>query len=85
MLIYTLIFVYIYFFWGGGDSCILIILFYFVALGQAVNLADSLVKFPQACLLADRISAFNSIYNARSFEEAIAFEIQNASSEILQV
>nr|CAI5868956.1 unnamed protein product [Callosobruchus analis] len=33
------------------------------ALGQAINLATSLVKFPQECLLTDRESTYNAAFN----------------------
>jgi hypothetical protein len=54
-------------------------------LGQAINLATSLVKFPQECLRADRVSAYNSAFNASSLEEALEFEKSNATSAVLQV
>lgn len=53
-------------------------------LGQAINLATSLVKFPQECLRADRVSAYNSAFNASSLEEALEFEKSNATSAVLQ-
>jgi hypothetical protein len=54
-------------------------------LGQAINLAISLVKFPQECLRADRVSAYNSAFNASSIEEALEFEQNNATAVVLQV
>lgn len=56
-----------------------------LGLGQAINLATSLVKFPQECLRADRVSAYNSAFNASSLEEALEFEKNNATSAVLQV
>jgi hypothetical protein len=53
-------------------------------LGQAINLATSLVKFPQECMWADRVSAYNSAFNASSFEEALEFEKNSATPIILQ-
>ena len=47
------------------------------AVGEAVKLAQSLCKFPQKCMRADRISAYNSIYNAISKDEAFKFEYEN--------
>ncbi|XP_037087336.1 mevalonyl-coenzyme A hydratase sidH-like, partial [Pollicipes pollicipes] len=44
------------------------------ALGQAVNLATSVAKFPAACLAADRRSAYHAAFDARSLEEALQFE-----------
>lgn len=55
-----------------------------VGLGQAINLATSLVKFPQGCMRADRVSAYNSAFNARSLEDALEFEKDNASPIVLQ-
>lgn len=53
-------------------------------LGQAINLASSLVKFPQACMLADRESAYNTAFNANSYEEAFEFEKNNSLPAVLQ-
>jgi hypothetical protein len=54
-------------------------------LGQAINLATSIVKFPQECMRADRVSAYNSAFNASSLEEALEFEQNNATAAVLQV
>lgn len=54
-------------------------------MGQAINLATSLVKFPQECLRVDRVSAYNSAFNASSLEEALEFEQNNATAAVLQV
>jgi enoyl-CoA hydratase/carnithine racemase len=48
------------------------------AIGNAINLANSLCKFPQECLRADRLSAYHSAYNSQSLEEALKFEFENA-------
>ena len=48
------------------------------ALGQAVNLADSLKKFPQKCMQADRNSAYYATYSAKSLDDALQYEFQNA-------
>ncbi|XP_049785758.1 probable enoyl-CoA hydratase echA8 [Schistocerca cancellata] len=53
------------------------------ALGQAVQLASSLVKFPQACMLADRDSVYNSAFNAKTFEEGMEYEKNSASDEVI--
>lgn len=50
------------------------------AIGNAINLANSLCKFPQECLRADRLSAYHSTYNAQSLEEALKFESENSAS-----
>jgi len=47
--------------------------------GQAVNLAKELVKFPQACLRADRTSALHAIYSGKTVEDDMSFESQNAA------
>ncbi|XP_071548556.1 enoyl-CoA hydratase EchA19-like [Panulirus ornatus] len=47
------------------------------AIGQAVNLAQSLVKFPQECMLADRASALHATFSARSLQNALQFEHEN--------
>lgn len=49
----------------------------FAGLGQAINLAASLVKFPQGCLHADRESTYNAAYNA-AYSELTKFEQNNA-------
>ena len=46
------------------------------AVGQAVQLAGSLLKFPQECLLRDRESAHYAMYSAKSFEDAIRNELE---------
>jgi len=50
---------------------------YFVGLGEAVNLAQTLCKFPQECLRADRRSAYYATYDAKSHEDALDFEFEN--------
>ncbi|KAK7078358.1 hypothetical protein SK128_022053 [Halocaridina rubra] len=53
------------------------------AVGQAVNLAQSLVKFPQGCMLADRNSALYASYSAKSLEEALKYEHENGLPVII--
>ncbi|OTF74343.1 3-hydroxypropionyl-coenzyme A dehydratase-like protein [Euroglyphus maynei] len=48
------------------------------ALGQAFNLAHSLVKFPNECLLADRRSAYYSTFNSTSLEDALQKEFDRS-------
>lgn len=50
------------------------------ALGQAVNLADSLKKFPQQCLRADRRSAYYATYSAKNYEDALQYEAENGKA-----
>lgn len=47
------------------------------SLGQAINLATSLVKFPQECLHADRDSTYNAAFNS-AYKELLEFEKRNA-------
>lgn len=53
------------------------------ALGQALNLASSIAKFPQACLQHDRDSIFNSVYNASNKDEALDFELMTTNQHVL--
>ncbi|RWS00196.1 hypothetical protein B4U79_01724 [Dinothrombium tinctorium] len=46
-------------------------------LGRAMSLAQSLTKFPQQCLKADRRSAYYSTFEARSIQDALQFEYEN--------
>lgn len=39
-------------------------IYYCTALGQAINVATSLVKFPQECMLIDRNSTYNAAFNS---------------------
>jgi enoyl-CoA hydratase/carnithine racemase len=54
------------------------------ALGQALNLAQSIAKFPQACVNHDRDSLYNSVYNASNKDEALDFELMTAGSQIIE-
>uniref|UniRef100_A0A1A9V4Q7 Enoyl-CoA hydratase n=1 Tax=Glossina austeni TaxID=7395 RepID=A0A1A9V4Q7_GLOAU len=54
------------------------------ALGQAVNLAFSIAKFPQASLLQDRNNLYANAYSRKSFRDAIQNEIMNTSKEVLK-
>lgn len=48
------------------------------ALGQAVSLAGSIVKFPQGCVQADRAAVYNA--SSRDLSQAMAFERKMASA-----
>ena len=61
-----------------------ICIFLFTVLGDAVNLAKSLVKFPQRSLLADRASAHFATFSARPLEEALQFEKDNGSHVLFE-
>lgn len=52
-------------------------------LGQAINLAASLVKFDQECLQTDRDSVYNSVFNAQSQQEALNFEFERGKRLIM--
>lgn len=58
------------------------------AFEEALAIAKQLLQFPQACMLADRASAYYSAYNAKSFEDAMSNEFDNGvevvSSEGIQ-
>ncbi|OQV18651.1 putative 3-hydroxypropionyl-coenzyme A dehydratase [Hypsibius exemplaris] len=53
------------------------------AIGQAINLASSIARFPQKCMLADRKSAYYSTFTAKSYEDALVFEHENGKEVIL--
>ncbi|XP_042858635.1 mevalonyl-coenzyme A hydratase sidH-like [Penaeus japonicus] len=54
------------------------------AVGQAVNLAQSLVKFPQECLRADRKSALYATFSASSLRDALRYEHENGVPVIMK-
>ncbi|XP_076334665.1 putative enoyl-CoA hydratase isoform X2 [Tachypleus tridentatus] len=54
------------------------------SLGQAVNLASSLTKFPQKCLRADRRSAYYSSFEAKSLTDALQFEWEHGKSIVTE-
>lgn len=54
------------------------------ALGQALNLASCIAKFPQQCLNHDRDSLFYATYNAKNKDEALDFELMTTSKELLE-
>jgi len=49
-----------------------------VAVGSATKMAQTLSSYPQECMRRDRMSAFNSCFNASSLAEALTFEWNNA-------
>lgn len=51
-------------------------------LGQAFNLAQSLVKFPQECLQKDRKSAYYATFESPSLKDALEYEFNNAKTII---
>lgn len=47
------------------------------SLEEAQGIARQLIAFPQACMNADRRSAYYAAYEANSFEDALSFEFDN--------
>jgi enoyl-CoA hydratase/carnithine racemase len=52
-------------------------------LGQAVNLADSIAKFPQVCMNHDRESVLFAAYEANSFRESTQNELMTCTAQLL--
>lgn len=57
--------------------------FGFLALGQAVNLASCLSKFPQAALNHDRNALYSATFNKTTFDAACNNEIMTISKDVL--
>lgn len=49
---------------------------------MSIQLAHSLLRFPQKCMNVDRKSAYNAAYNASSLDEAMRYEYDNGISVI---
>lgn len=47
------------------------------ALEEALVMATQLLKFPWACMLADRASCYYSAYKATCLEDALSYEFDN--------
>jgi enoyl-CoA hydratase/carnithine racemase len=54
------------------------------SLGQALNLAQSIAKFPQACVNHDRDSLFNTVYNSNNKDEALDFELMSSGPNVME-
>lgn len=54
------------------------------SLGQALNLAQSIAKFPQACVNHDRTSLYNTVFNANNKDEALEFEYMSSGQDVLE-
>lgn len=54
------------------------------SLGQALNLAQSIAKFPQHCVNHDRDSLYNSVYNALNKDDALDFELMSSGPEVVE-
>ncbi|UJO20429.1 putative enoyl-CoA hydratase [Fulvia fulva] len=52
------------------------------ALEEALKIAQQLRDFPQICMNVDRTSCYNACYNARSFEDAMKFEIDGGLESV---
>uniref|UniRef100_A0A1Q3F3C6 Putative enoyl-coa hydratase n=1 Tax=Culex tarsalis TaxID=7177 RepID=A0A1Q3F3C6_CULTA len=53
-------------------------------LGQAFNLAASIAKYPQKSLNHDRDSMYNAVFQAKSLQEAMEFEVLTAGEDMLK-
>ncbi|XP_037809628.1 probable enoyl-CoA hydratase [Lucilia sericata] len=53
------------------------------ALGQAVNLAFSIVKFPQASVAHDRDALYTNAYTRHGFQASMQTEVMNTSRQVL--
>lgn len=53
-------------------------------LAEAVQLAHSLIQFPQRCMNADRQSAYNAAYNATSIDDALRYEYENGIKVVVE-
>ncbi|EHY52719.1 hypothetical protein ABEF92_003310 [Exophiala dermatitidis] len=47
------------------------------ALDEAVKLAESLLKFPNECMIVDRRSAYYAAFEARGWQDALRYEFDN--------
>lgn len=54
------------------------------SLGQAVNLANSIAKFPQRCMLHDRNSLFHATYQADTLVAAMQFEVMTVDEHMFE-
>ena len=52
------------------------------ALAVAISLAKHISDFPQTCLRGDRASAYYSVYNAQSKQDALNFELENSINNL---
>ncbi|XP_011300819.1 probable enoyl-CoA hydratase, mitochondrial [Fopius arisanus] len=53
------------------------------ALGQSISIAQSILKYPQGALLADRTSMSYATFGGKPIEEALEFERDNATDLLL--
>jgi enoyl-CoA hydratase/carnithine racemase len=52
------------------------------AVEEAMKIAEQLVRFPQLCMNKDRKSVYYAAYEARSLEDALAFEFRNGEEVV---
>lgn len=52
------------------------------SLNAAISLAQELLKFPYACMLADRASMAYTAFSATSFENALAQEFDRGATVV---
>lgn len=52
------------------------------ALGQALNLANSIAKFPQECVKHDRDALYYACFDSPSFRESVNYEVMTCSKEL---
>lgn len=53
------------------------------SLGQALNLANSIAKFPKFCIEHDRNSLFNAVFDANNKTEALDYELMSVNQNVL--
>ncbi|XP_001864522.2 probable enoyl-CoA hydratase [Culex quinquefasciatus] len=53
-------------------------------LGQAFNLAASIAKYPQKSLNHDRNSMYHAVYQAKTLQEAMEYEVLTAGEDLLK-
>ncbi|GAU99080.1 hypothetical protein RvY_10126 [Ramazzottius varieornatus] len=53
------------------------------AIGEALKAAQTIARFPQECMLADRESAYHSTFTAKSLEDALVFEHEKGKQIII--
>ncbi|KAL9693525.1 hypothetical protein quinque_012810 [Culex quinquefasciatus] len=53
-------------------------------LGQAFNLAASIAKYPQKSLNHDRNSMYHAVYQAKTLQEAMEYEVLTADEDLLK-
>lgn len=52
------------------------------SLGQALNLANSIAKFPQDCLKHDRDALYYACFDSPTFRESVNYEVMTCTKEL---